>query len=149
MARCHQSNLITELRLHHPMHSCLPPKPASCAFSCDNRRPAFFVEKRLNPLILCIPAGNLWVNVGDERVDVGVNVKNGGKGLYVPDYVQPEPPQQGRDSKGWQYSTAMVGVLDQLKKRFPWLIRCDQGTLSFAHGSQTLLKGARVTWHLV
>ncbi len=46
-------------------------------------------------------AGNVWLQAGEERrdrVDVGLCVKNGGKGLYVPDFAR--PLMEGGDAKG-------------------------------------------------
>jgi hypothetical protein len=45
--------------------------------------------------------GNLWVQAGEERrdrVDVGLCVRSGGKGLYVPDYAR--PLLEGGEAKG-------------------------------------------------
>ena len=47
------------------------------------------------------PAGNVWLQAGEERrdrVDVGLCVKNGGKGLYVPDFAR--PLMENGDAKG-------------------------------------------------
>ena len=55
-------------------------------------------------------AGNLYVHSGDEKVDVGLCVKHGGKGMCVPDYVQAQP-----DNNGWAYSQALVAVIEQYK----------------------------------
>lgn len=47
------------------------------------------------------PAGNVWLQAGEERrdrVDVGLCVKNGGKGLYVPDFARPF--MEAGDAKG-------------------------------------------------
>ncbi|KAL4438007.1 hypothetical protein ABPG77_004228 [Micractinium sp. CCAP 211/92] len=66
--------------------------------------------------------GNVWLQAGEERrdrVDVGLCVKNGGKGLYVPDYAR--PLVEAGDAKGWAYSEALVRILDDYRRRFPWL----------------------------
>ncbi len=55
-------------------------------------------------------AGNLWLQTGDEKVDVGLCVKHGAKGMCVPDYVQAQP-----DNNGWAYSQALVTVIEQYK----------------------------------
>lgn len=55
-------------------------------------------------------AGNVWVNTGDERLDVGLCVKHGPKSLCVPDYVQAQP-----DNTGWTYSQALLAVITQYK----------------------------------
>ena len=47
---------------------------------------------------------------GEEKVDVGLCVKHGGKGMCVPDYVQAQP-----DNNGWTYSQALVTVIEQYK----------------------------------
>jgi 5'-3' exoribonuclease 1 len=66
--------------------------------------------------------GNVWLQAGEERrdrVDVGLCVKNGGKGLYVPDFAR--PLMENGDAKGWAYSESLVRVLDDYRRRFPWL----------------------------
>ena len=55
-------------------------------------------------------AGNLYVHIGDEKVDVGLCVKHGAKGMCVPDYVQAQP-----DNNGWSYSQALIAVIEQYK----------------------------------
>ena len=57
-----------------------------------------------------IYAGNLWLQTGDEKVDLGLCVKHGAKGMCVPDYVQAQP-----DNNGWAYSQALVTVIEQYK----------------------------------
>lgn len=56
----------------------------------------------LAPAIPCpLLAGNVWLQAGEERrdrVDVGLCVKNGGKGLYVPDFAR--PLMENGDAKG-------------------------------------------------
>ena len=54
--------------------------------------------------------GNVWVNTGDERLDVGLCVKHGPNSLCVPDYVQVQP-----DNTGWTYSQALVAIITQYK----------------------------------
>jgi len=79
--------------------------------------------------------GNVWVQIGEEkrdRIDIGLCVKNGAKGLYVPDYCAPLEPtpyqqqqaqQQGQEPRkgGWAYSDAMIRVLEQYKQKFSWV----------------------------
>ena len=55
-------------------------------------------------------AGNLWLQTGEEKVDVGLFVKHGGKGVCVPDYVQAQP-----DNNGWAYSQALITIIEQYK----------------------------------
>ncbi|KAL4425618.1 hypothetical protein ABPG75_009634 [Micractinium tetrahymenae] len=66
--------------------------------------------------------GNVRLQAGEERrdrVDVGLCVKNGGKGLYVPDFARPFI--EAGNAKGWAYSEALVRILDEYRRRFPWL----------------------------
>lgn len=76
--------------------------------------------------------GNVWVQTGEERrdrVDIGLCIKHGAKGLYVPDYcapLEPSPYQQaqnGGDQRkgGWAYSDSMIRILEQYKQRFLWV----------------------------
>ncbi|KAA6417737.1 MAG: 5 -3 exoribonuclease 1, partial [Trebouxia sp. A1-2] len=60
--------------------------------------------------------GNLWLQTGDEKVDLGLCVKHGAKGMCVPDYVQAQP-----DNNGWAYSQALVTVIEQYKARHSWV----------------------------
>ena len=50
--------------------------------------------------------GNLFVEGCEGRVDLGLCVKNGAKGLTVPDYVTSLP-----EGSGWAYSDALGQVL--------------------------------------
>ena len=50
----------------------------------------------------------MWV--GDEKVDVGLVVKNGKGPLCVPDYTKPAP-----SGTGWQYSQGLATILTQYK----------------------------------
>lgn len=63
---------------------------------------------RLGPRTLGRLVGTLPLTAGDERVDVGLNVKHGGKNLRVADAIQP-----GVDGKGWCYSPALISTLQQ------------------------------------
>ena len=58
----------------------------------------------------CMCAGNLWLQTGEEKVDLGLFVKHGGKGVCVPDYVQAQP-----DNNGWAYSQALITIIEQYK----------------------------------
>ena len=61
----------------------------------------------------------MWLQAGEERrdrVDVGLCVKNGGKGLYVPDFAR--PLMDNGDAKGeavagggkqWGWDAARAG----------------------------------------
>lgn len=100
-------------------------------------QPSGQVARRLgvNSRTLGRMTGNVWVQIGEERrdrIDIGLCVKNGAKGLYVPDYCAPLEPtpyqqqqaqQQGQEPRkgGWAYSDAMIRVLEQYKQRFPWV----------------------------
>lgn len=101
-------------------------------------QPSGQVARRLgvSPRTLGRITGNVWVQCGEERrdrVDVGLCVKNGGKGLCVPDFCAPMQPsarstnqynggQGGEAPKaGWAYSDAMVRVLEQYKQRYNWV----------------------------
>ena len=50
--------------------------------------------------------------IGDEKIDVGLAVKNGRGPLCVPDYTKPAP-----SGTGWQYSQALAAILTQYKAR--------------------------------
>lgn len=54
--------------------------------------------------------GNFYVEEGDDKYDVGLCVKHGGRGMCVPDYVQPAP-----DDRGWLFSPALVQILADYK----------------------------------
>lgn len=57
-----------------------------------------------------MPAGNLWLHVGDNKVDLGLFVKNAGKNMCVPDFVRPQP-----DNDGWVYSQALVSIIEKYR----------------------------------
>ena len=63
---------------------------------------------RLSPRTLGRIVGTLQLTAGDEKVDVGLNVKHGGKNLRVADAVAPGP-----EGKGWCYSPSLIAVLQQ------------------------------------
>eukprot|EP00887_Chlorella_sp_A99_P000906 scaffold5.g906.t1 len=90
-----------------------------------NYVPSGAVARRLGvtPRTLGRITGNVWLQTGEERrdrVDVGLCVKNGAKGLSVPDFCAPLQDGAG-EARGWAYSEALIAVLDAYKKRFPWL----------------------------
>jgi hypothetical protein len=58
----------------------------------------------------CACTGNVEVIIGDEKIDVGLAVKNGRGPLCVPDYTKPAP-----SGTGWQYSQALAAILTQYK----------------------------------
>ena len=64
-------------------------------------------------------AGNLWLQTGEEKVDLGLFVKHGGKGMCVPDYVQAQP-----DNNGWAYSQALITIIEQYKVSVPAAMAC-------------------------
>eukprot|EP00884_Botryococcus_braunii_P018829 jgi/Botrbrau1/562/Bobra.0010s0030.2 len=80
--------------------------------------PSGLVARKLGmfPRILGKVTGNLHVEEGDEKFDIGLCVKHGGRGMCVPDYVQPAP-----DDRGWLFSPALINVLLEYKKKFPWV----------------------------
>lgn len=66
-----------------------------------------------------MPAGNLWLQTGEEKVDLGLFVKHGGKGMCVPDFVQAQP-----DNNGWAYSQALITIIEQYKVSMPAAVSC-------------------------
>ena len=57
------------------------------------------------------------MHCGEEKFDVGLCVKNGPKGLCVPDYVR-------STENGWAYSDALVQLVDKYKVSFLLLVSC-------------------------
>lgn len=58
-------------------------------------------QAKLSSRALGCMAGNLWVKTGegrDDRVDIGLAVKNGAKGLCVPEFCRP-----AHSGMGWMY----------------------------------------------
>jgi 5'-3' exoribonuclease 1 len=128
-------------------------------FNNVNYQPSGQVARKLgvSPRTLGRMTGNVWVKVGEERsrgdrVDIGLCVKNGAKGLFVPDYCIPLPVasnskdnnenegrQPSKQKGGWAYSEAMVRVLQQYKQRFPWA----WAALQSAEGEGASLEGDR------
>ena len=119
-----------------------PPSAASAAAAAVARRilasvkvtyaPSGAAARRLGvtPRALGRVTGPLFASPGPgrdsraDRVDVGLCVKHGARGLCVPDFVAPAPPRPGAgpDNKGgWCYSPALVSVLAGYKARHPWV----------------------------
>ena len=67
---------------------------------------------RLSPRSLGRIAGTVPLVAGDERVDVGLNVRHGAKNLRVADAVAPGP-----DGQGWTYSPSLLAILQQYQVR--------------------------------
>ena len=63
---------------------------------------------RLSPRSLGRIAGTVPLVAGDERADVGLNVRHGAKNLRVADAVAPGP-----DGQGWTYSPSLLAILQQ------------------------------------
>lgn len=76
--------------------------------------PSFQVARRLgmSPRALSLLTSCLNIRVGEQRVDLGLNIKNAPKGLCVPDYAKPQA-----DNQGWLYSQALLQVLEAYKAR--------------------------------
>ena len=91
-----------------------------------------------------IVAGNLWVNTGDERVDLGLCVKHGAKSMCVPDYVQAQP-----DNTGWTYSQVLISVVEQYKVPAPSSACCTCANLVMFRHSLLVLAGSIVKLSLV
>ena len=90
-------------------------------------------------------AGNVWVNTGDERLDVGLCVKHGPKSMCVPDYVQAQP-----DSTGWTYSQALLAVITQYKvySTCVWTALICNAPLTTDHAQSRLLQQEMDWWCL-
>lgn len=76
--------------------------------------PSGVIARRLgvSPRAVGKVTGNFYVEEGEEKYDVGLCVKHGGRGMCVPDYVQPAP-----DDRGWLFSPALVQILADYKVR--------------------------------
>lgn len=53
---------------------------------------------------------------GDDRYDLGLAVKTSSKDVCVPGFSQPT-----EDGNGWTYSAAVINILQNYRKEFPWL----------------------------
>lgn len=92
--------------------ACLPAAAASLHARCQ---PALELwvnadSPLLHHAYLASAAGNVWLQAGEERrdrVDVGLCVKNGAKGLYVPDFAR--PMMEGGDAKGARRGRGCLG----------------------------------------
>ncbi|GAB4816899.1 hypothetical protein N2152v2_003945 [Parachlorella kessleri] len=117
---------------------------ASARRILSNMRPTYLpsnqVARRLGVSFRTLGrmTGNIWLEVGRDKVDVGLCVKNAGKGLYVPDFAAPvgEGDNKGpahscavvvtgsnsnTSAVGWAYSEELVRSLQQYKQRYGWL----------------------------
>ncbi|KIY96312.1 5'-3' exoribonuclease 1 [Monoraphidium neglectum] len=72
---------------------------------------------RVNPRLLGRVTGNVWVGDGDNRVDVGLAVKNAKQGLCVPGLAAPL-----HDDSGWAYSQPLLDLVAEYRRRFPWVL---------------------------
>jgi len=66
--------------------------------------------------------GNLWVSIGENRndtIDLGLCVKDGKKGLHVPDFCAPLESANPNRKVGWAFSDALISVLKTYKHKFP------------------------------
>lgn len=57
---------------------------------------------------------------GDERIDVGIAIKNGKSDLCVPGYCA-KLPQKREGPVMWGYTTAVADALRRYRETFPWL----------------------------
>jgi hypothetical protein len=84
--------------------ACCPPPPRPPGAAAASTDP----QTSTGPPAACCPAaGNVWVEAGRDKVDVGLCVKNAGKALYVPDFAA--PLGEG-DSKGEPLKPACLFV---------------------------------------
>eukprot|EP00976_Prorocentrum_cordatum_P053791 1085235-Prorocentrum_minimum.AAC.1 len=64
---------------------------------------------------------------GDERLEIGLNLKHGAKNLCIPDYTRVAPPDANRFNNGnngrpmWEYSDRAIQLLKEYTAAFPWI----------------------------
>jgi len=78
------------------------------------------VARKLNihPRTLGILAGSCNVLTdADERVDVGLNLRNVENNMCVPDYCRPTA-----NDDGWQYSNSAIELFQSIQHQFKWLV---------------------------
>jgi len=76
----------------------------------------------ISPKALGLISGNFYIRTGNNRndsIDIGLYVKDGKKGLCVPDYCTPLESSIPDRKPGWGYSDAFIGVLKSYKQRYP------------------------------
>jgi hypothetical protein len=73
--------------------------------------------------VLGMLTGSVSVNAGEEPMEVGLNLKSGGKNLCIPDYTRANltPNPNFPDRKGWEYSDRAIIVAKEYMTAFPWL----------------------------
>ena len=54
-----------------------------------------------------------------DRVDIGLNLKSGNKGLVVANYCRPRVSGEGRE--GWEFSPLAVRLLQEYKAKHAWV----------------------------
>ena len=74
-----------------------------------------------SPRALSVLTGPLWVaptkDAGRfDRIDIGLNLKSGNKGLCVADYTRPM-----KEGNGWEFSQQCVKLLQDYKRAHPWV----------------------------
>ncbi|GLC57430.1 hypothetical protein PLESTB_001223500 [Pleodorina starrii] len=70
----------------------------------------------VSPRLLGRITGNMWTRDGDDRYDLGLAIKTSSKDVCVPGFSQPT-----EDGNGWTYSAAVINILQEYRKTFPWL----------------------------
>ena len=75
----------------------------------------------LNPRALSQLTGPLWIAPTKDcgrfdRVDVGLNLKSGNKGLCVSDYTRPQ-----KEGNGWEYSQHAIKLMQEYKAKHGWV----------------------------
>ena len=74
-----------------------------------------------SPRALSVLTGPLWIaptkDAGRfDRIDIGLNLKSGNKGLCVADYTRPM-----KEGNGWEFSQQCVKLLQDYKRAHPWV----------------------------
>ena len=66
-----------------------------------------------------------WAQAGEERLEIGLNLKHNAKTLCVPDYTRAAPPDPNRpNSNGrtlWEYSDRAIALVKEYTAAFPWI----------------------------
>eukprot|EP00854_Cymbomonas_tetramitiformis_P005821 gene5821-7022_t len=73
-------------------------------------------QLRLSPSVLGQLTGSVWVRTGEERIDIGLNLKSAARHLCMPDYSRP-----AAGGRGWEYSDKAVDLVGRYLKDFSWI----------------------------
>jgi len=80
-----------------------------------------------------------------SRVDLGLNLKHGAKGLAVPGFTRQKIDSRTGEPSGWEYTDRAVQLVGAYKKMFPWVFSAIVASTDMKLDAEDMLPGLSPT----